>query len=372
MPALKIFHFLPTLATAGAEKFVIALAREQAREHDVTIVSLSEPTPDMFFKDTIPDSVRLVCMDKKPGADLLLPLKVLALLRQEKPDIVNTHLRSIYYTFPAQIVFRIPSFHTIHNMAEREVGRSYRKLLNIIFNRFGFTAVSISPRVLDSVKALYGSHHRLMIENGIDPHAPTDQLDETRAEIDKLKQKPETRVLINIGRLSKQKNQSMLIDAVHRLTAAGEDLCLLILGSFHEEADNLKAQVSKLGASNIHFLGTRNNISDFLACSDLFCLSSIHEGLPITLLEAMSMGTIAVCTPAGGIPDVIEDGKTGYLSSSFTGDSYVGALRRALAASGEQNEEMRRTMTRLFRDRYSIEHCAKRYLDAYATKLHDR
>ena len=372
MPALKIFHFLPTLVTAGAEKFVIALAREQAREHDVTIVALSEPTPDMFFKDTIPDSVRLICMDKKPGADLLFPLKVLALLRREKPDIINTHLRSIYYTFPGQIIFRIPSFHTIHNMADREAGDSYRKLLNILFNRFGFTAVSISPRVLASVKALYGSRHELMIENGIDPHAPTDQLDATRAEIEQLKQSPETRVLINIGRLSKQKNQSMLIDAVHRLTSEGMDLCLLILGDFHEETENLKAQVSELGAHNIHFVGTRSNVSDFLACSDLFCLSSSHEGLPITLLEAISMGTIPVCTPAGGIPDVIEDGKTGYLSASFTCDSYVTALRRALTASEEQNEEMRHAMTRLFRDRYSIEHCAKRYLDAYTTKLHDR
>ncbi len=370
---MKIFHILPTLVTAGAESFVVALANVQAEQHDVTILVLSEPTPEMFMKERIGPKVRLLCLDKKPGADLSLPFKLLRLLAKEKPDIVNTHLRSIYYTAPAQILLRIPSFHTIHNMADKEVGQSYRRLLNVLFNYFGFTAVSISPRVLESTQALYGEQHRLLIDNGIDRPQLTDELETTRATIDALKPSPNSRVLLNIGRVSKQKNQELLLRAVDALRHQGYDLVLLILGDLHEETDRLQALRKELGLEkNVHFLGTRSNIADYLHCAEFFCLSSAHEGLPITLLEAICIGTPPICTPVGGIPDVIEDSVTGFLSDDVSFDAYCATLRRALNTEQSHLNDMKDAMRKLFATHYAIEHCAALYLDAYENRLTGR
>ena len=78
---------------------------------------------------------------------------------------------------------------------------------------------------------------------------------------------------------------------------------LIVLGDkYHHWTDKLK------GSQRICLLGLKENVGDYMAAADYYVMSSDWEGLPITLLEAMSMGVIPVSTPAGGVADVIKDG----------------------------------------------------------------
>jgi glycosyltransferase involved in cell wall biosynthesis len=369
---MRILHIIPTLATAGAENFVVSIANEQARNHDVTILTLSAPSDTMFLKDRIAGNVRLVSLNKQRGMDLSVITHVYRSIRKISPDVINTHLRSIYYTFLPQILLRIPSFHTIHNLADRETGTSYRRLLKVLVRYFSFIPVSISQTVLESVQAFYGPRHTVLIENGIpEPHT-TNKLKTTCDKIEKLKETAETKVLVNIGRVSRQKNQLMLINAFDSLVKEGHDILLLILGDFHDEAENIRQKVEALDHNRVHLLGLKPNIPDFLACSDFFCLSSIHEGLPLTLLEAMAMGTLPVCTPAGGIPDLITDGETGFLSPSFDTADYINALKRALDLPEAQRSKMQATAKKAFAKNYSIQRCASEYIQEYKQAIDNR
>lgn len=366
---IKIMHVIPTLSTAGAENFVVSLANEQSKTENVTILVLSKPKSSMFLKNQISNRVKLITLDKKPGMDLSMVWKVYRAVKNETPDIINTHLRSIFYTAASQIFLHKPSFHTIHNMAEKEVGKSYRKLLNILINRFGFIPVSISKAIETSVSTQYGRKQNILIENGISPPTLTPLLEPTRQEIDNYRRSETTQILINIGRISKQKNQSMLIEAFERLVNEKEDIVLLILGDFHEEGENITRLVNSLDHRRIHLLGVKTNVSDYLECSDFFCLSSLHEGLPLTLLEAMGTSSIPVCTPVGGIPDVIKNGHTGFISKSTSTDDFVDTLKSALTLSDKERQQMIENMRKTFEKHYTISRCSKQYIDAYKYQL---
>ena len=72
---------------------------------------------------------------------------------------------------------------------------------------------------------------------------------------------------------------------------------------------------------NVYFLGKVTNVSDYLLCADAFVLTSIFEGLPISLLEALSAGVIPVCTPVGGIINIVTK-NIGFLSEDVSKDAY--------------------------------------------------
>ena len=121
--------------------------------------------------------------------------------------------------------------------------------------------------------------------------------------------------------------------------------------------DSLEGKVIQASACDkIHFLGEKDNVNDYMMCSDAFCLSSQYEGLPISLLEAFSYGLTPICTPVGGIPDVITDGVNGYLSCGMDVKDYVNAIKRFMDNPMECDKQVS-----FYKDNYSMDVCAKEY-----------
>ena len=138
---------------------------------------------------------------------------------------------------------------------------------------------------------------------------------------------------MNLQKINYQKELEKLLT---RLEKEEKHFQLLVIGdwSFCEEANQLK----KKAGERIHFLGTQTNVQDYLYCADAFCLSSVYEGLPISLLEALSCGCVPVCTPVGGIKDVVQNEVTGFLSDSVSEDDYYRAVNRFMESKDKIKE----------------------------------
>lgn len=121
------------------------------------------------------------------------------------------------------------------------------------------------------------------------------------------------RVVVTVANLRADKDYPNLLDAAGRVLAAYEDVVFLAIGQGQLEVD-LRADLARRGLGDrFRMLGHQEDPIQFLVAADVFTLASRHEGLPISLLEALAAGLPAAVTAVGGVPDVIIDGVQGRL-----------------------------------------------------------
>ena len=112
----------------------------------------------------------------------------------------------------------------------------------------------------------------------------------------------------------------------------------------------------------IHIIGERNNVGDYMSLADYFVLSSDFEGLPLTLLEAMSIGITPISTPAGGVVDVIKDGVNGYITKGFDDDEFYKKIKTVIETKGVISPNVIRCD---YIENYSMQTCAEKYYFVY-------
>lgn len=360
---MNILHIIPDLHGGGAQKFCMDLANEQAKTHYVTVCSLFDIEEHMFMAKGLDQRVKVITLHKKLGLDISIFFKIAKLIKHGHYDIINTHLRALFYSMIPVLSGRYTFFHTIHNMANKEA--FCHKMYNFFFHYRHVKPIGISPEVLKSIHDLYGEAFSIMIPNGTKPLSQTQQYSTTKQETDRYRLTPSTKLFLTIGRIEKQKNHTMLVDVFNRLIKDGYDVALMIIG---DDPSTDKATLTALQAKasdRIHFLGMKANIADYLLCSDGFCLSSLYEGLPITLLEALSLGIIPLCTPVGGMIDVIVDGDNGFLSQDVSSDAFYEMLSHFCGLSGDELLHLQKRGRETFEASYDIALTSQRYLTTY-------
>jgi glycosyltransferase involved in cell wall biosynthesis len=131
--------------------------------------------------------------------------------------------------------------------------------------------------------------------------------------VDDVRLPAASRILVMVGRLTRQKGHCYMIESMASLAAQYPDLHLLILGD-GELRDELQAQVARRALEDrVHFLGNRQDVPDLLAASDIFVLPSLWEGLSMALLEAMASALPVVASAVSGSVQAVLPGETGLL-----------------------------------------------------------
>lgn len=133
------------------------------------------------------------------------------------------------------------------------------------------------------------------------------------------------------GRIEPGKGQHLLIEAVSRLLEEGRDIHLVIVGRPMREAylQELQANVDRRGLSDrIHFTGFHPHPPDIMGCFDAVVLATKEETFGLVLAEAMRAGVAVIGSNAGGVPEIIEDGKTGLLFTPEDAEDLTRCLRR--------------------------------------------
>ena len=168
----------------------------------------------------------------------------------------------------------------------------------------------------------------------------------------------------NIGRLSEQKGMSYFIEAAEIAAKAHPEARFIIVGD-GEESEQLHAQVKAKGLQNkVLFLGYRNDIQNVMSQLDFVVLSSLWEGLPLTPIEAYSVGKTVVGTAVDGTTEIIRDGIDGYLIEPRNPMQLAEKMNELI-----ENPEMRESMgiqaMKRYQDEFSFEKLSERYIAFY-------
>jgi glycosyltransferase involved in cell wall biosynthesis len=173
----------------------------------------------------------------------------------------------------------------------------------------------------------------VLIENGIDTAEFSRRLSPTEAR-QRLGVAPGRLLLGAVGRLSAEKGFDLLVRAVAQLVSEGLDVGVLIAGEGDERA-RLQTLIGESGlGERVRLLGYCSDTRELYQALDVYVLSSLREGLPNVLLEAMALEVPVVATRVAGVPRLVRDGENGLLAEPGAVAGLAAAVRRLAEEPG--------------------------------------
>jgi glycosyltransferase involved in cell wall biosynthesis len=178
--------------------------------------------------------------------------------------------------------------------------------------------------------------------------------------------------LISIGRLSKEKGLSVLLKAVHCINEKWNDHVQLYIIGEGPEKGNLMRLAQESGISDkVIFPGYVDNACKLLKHFDIFVMSSLTEGMPITLLEAMRAGMPIVATAVGGIPEALEGGKCGILVPPGSEMDLARRIKE-LHENNQLKQELSEKSKLRFQEEFTVEKMEEKYRSVYLAAIKNK
>lgn len=358
---MKILQIISSLRSGGAERFVVDLSNELLEQHhEVILCVMNDEKDNGFYKNEVSKNITYINLNIHSGFSFYNIYKFFKLIKQLKPNIIHFHLTN--YLFALFFFFnKINFFYTVHSSASREVSNKVEFLIKkFIFNFNKIHVITISNETSLSFKRYFNCSKYIEIYNGRKKPTISNDINDVTNFFKQLG-KGNNSIFIHIARCAPVKNQEMLVKVFNRLIIQDKmSIILLIIGADFDSA--LGRMLKALANDKIYFIGQKHNIGDYYLNADAFCLSSLNEGMPITLIEALSLGCTPICTPVGGIIDTIENGITGFLSKSITEEDYYQTMKNYLLQKKRINQE---NLITYYNNHFGIEECAKKHIQLY-------
>ncbi|WP_353843061.1 glycosyltransferase [Alteromonas sp.] len=329
----KVVHVVYSLHIGGLERVLVNTIRRMPATFQHTVVCLTEYSDD--FARLLPTSVEIKSLGKKAGQDWSIFKKWAALLRSVKPDVVHTFNLA---TLEMQVVaacMRVPvRIHAEHGRDiydPKGLNKKYWWLRRLV-SPFVHTWVTVSGELfewlIDTVKI--PKRKTRLIRNGVDTDLYVPAMD-----------KPKGFTIGHVGRLSPIKNQVLLVDAFNLACSLSKDFAkcsrLQIVGD-GESRPALEARIKQSDQkASIALLGARSDMPAVYRGFTVFAMSSLGEGIPMTLLEAMACGIPAVVTNVGGMPEVLSDDE-GFVVASEDAKAMAEAFLKMFTNSTETQQ----------------------------------
>lgn len=360
---MKILHTIETPGTGGAEKLLVDIAVGLPSEFTSVGVMMCESwTGRELAKHGIPVTV----MPLQRSFDAGWPVRFARFIREHKVDVVQSHefTANVYATAGARLA-GVPIVCTTHgkNYWPHALYRraAYRWVAR---NSRAFVAVSQDlGRFVSDTLGIPDSRVRV-IRNGIDVsvyrRSPESRL-RVRAELGLQDSQP---LYLACGELTEVKGHEVLVRATQHLVRQRPDAIVAIAGH-GPLREHLESLVSTLGiTSHVRFLGFRRDVPDLLSAADVFVMPSLSEGLPLAILEAMSVGVPIVASSVGGIPELIRPGESGWLVAP--GDAVdLGNTLATVMAQGASREAVVRNAQQLCFSQYALKTTVSSYVNWY-------
>lgn len=366
---LTVLHLLESFSTGGAEKLVLDLCRGLDKRY-FRSRALAFCGGDLL--DEFNALGGAIVLSKRRWPDPVLLYRLCVFIRTMGVDLVHAvnGLTVVNYGLAAARLTGVPAVAAVHGVShfvQRGIGPVvWRHML-----RSATTTVAVSQEIRIRAQQWVGDGPVELIYNGIKDY-PTgcDPLFRSRFFLE-LGIPADALVAVFVANLREVKGHVFLLEAMARLACDHPRLHLVLIGTGLLEG-KLKETASRLEvAGKVHFAGLRHDVADCLAVADLFVLSSLSEGTPLCLIEAMRAGLPVAASRVGGVPEIVEDGSTGLLVEAANPRLLADAMDRLIrdrdfaVACGARGRKR-------FEERFSQERFLSRYAELFtrAVRVH--
>lgn len=318
---LRVLNLTNSMSVGGAESLIynwaslVQTSSILSKKIDIEVCTLSEV--GFFGKKLVDQGVPVHCLETFNVYAPQAIWKIVKFLQGMDYDIIHVHLfpSSLFASLASIVSKKYTWIYTEHNVWNRRRQWKWFKLIDrFIYSRYTqilgvstpvqYSLIAWLPELADKTLALPNSVNinRFRLNKSI-----------RITKRHELGITPEQKLLLFIGRLTEAKGIDVLLRALNTADYWIENSVLLVVGEGPQN-EELKKLGERLNLNHrVRFLGVREDIPALLAAADVFILPSRWEGLPMVILEAMAAGKPIVTSSVGGIPEVIDDGKTGLL-----------------------------------------------------------
>ncbi len=347
-----------------------------ARGHEIHFIAYSMPfrlghiQQNISFHEV---NVNTYPLFEYPPYTLNLTSKLVDVVRYEKLDVLHMHYAIPHATsavLARQILAKegiiAPVVTTLHGTDITLVGQdpSFAPVVAWSINESdGATAVSEYLR-RETIKACAVCTDIEVIPNFID----TDRFRRQNKDHFKQALSPNgEKVLVHVSNFRPVKNATTVVEVFHRLVQEGHKLRLLFVGDGPDRvpAEHLARELGVV--DDIRFLGKQEPVEEILSIADVFLMPSGSETFGLAALEAMACSVPVVASDIGGLPELVVDGETGFLSPLNDVDAFTDRVR-AILQDDELHQRMSKAGRQLAVDKFDIKHVIPLY-EAYYERI---
>jgi glycosyltransferase involved in cell wall biosynthesis len=369
---MNVIHLASGDLWAGAEVQLFHLAKglERLDEINLHVVLLNHGQLENALKE---HGINVAILDESLLSTFSIIKKFNAIVRKFKPVIIHSHRAKEHAI--GGIVAKLngaKSIRTVHGGYEQVIGISnfrrfiFNRLDRVIAYAMQQTVVAVSSELREELSKYYAIANIVVIENSIDQAYTIEKSNEAC----NLPVDPESFNIAFIGRFVLVKRvdlfleiakQVLKVDAVNRI-------------HFHMVGDGplfdeFKSEVNKNNMqSRVHLHGFVENVAPFLKQMDLLMFTSEHEGLPMTLLEAMTLEVPVLSRNLPSIINVLCNGNCGYIMESEGIENYVNTILSMAKDSSEAKAKAHMAKEQIW-DKYNIDENSRKYLALYKKVL---
>lgn len=368
-----ICHVLHQLYLAGAEVLAAGLARKLSDRYRFIFACLDDlgPLGDRLRSE----GVEVFVLHRQPGVDWTVSKHLRKICQEQKVSLIHAHQYSpFFYAANSRGIFgtlrsRPPILFTEHGRHYPDVRRTKRVLFNkLVLSRHDrVTAVGQFIKHALVENEGIAAKRIEVIYNGVDP-AQFDTLtdkqqtqkvrNEVRAELGIA---PDVPVVLQVARMHPVKDHITSVAAMAYVMRDAPNAVMVYAGDGVERR-RIEAKINEYGLKkNFKLLGVREDIPRLLAAADVFCLSSVSEGISVTLLEAMAAGKPIAATDVGGNGEVVGHNSNGLLSQRADAKGLGSNLSTLL-----RNPALQIRMGKAGRDRLVVQFSQEQMHSGYA------
>lgn len=369
-----ICHVIHALGVGGAEVLVDQMMRQMSDEFRCVVAVLDDVGE--IGEQLRRDGFVVEHLRRQPGIDRNCAQRLRAFADREGAMMLHAHQYTPFFQamLSRGLLGSRPVVFTEHGRHFPDLPSRKRMIVNRLLLRHQDRLIGCGEAVRQALIDNEGlpANRVEVIYNGVDLKRLAKPSESARQRIrDEFGFSNSDFVAVQVARLHHLKDHQTALNAIDLARLQIPDVRLLLAGD-GDQRGMIEQKICELDLQNcVRLAGTRSDVADLLAASDVFLMSSISEGIPLTVIEAMAARRAVVSTAVGGLPELVEHGVTGLMAPSRD-DEGLAKLLIELYRHPEKREWITERAARRAEEMFSLDRMLRNYRNVYRKVLEHR